>query len=48
MIPWEILTDFPQKEVAAKITTEHLLNHTSGTGDIFGPGLMPVECRFVL
>lgn len=31
------LTDFPQKEVATKVTVEHLLNHTSGTGDIFGP-----------
>ena len=31
------LTDFPQKEVATKVTVEQLLNHTSGTGDIFGP-----------
>src|SRR5258708_7311848 len=31
------LSDFPQKEVATKVTAEHLLNHTSGTGDIFGP-----------
>jgi len=31
------LSDFPQKEVATKVAVEHLLNHTSGTGDIFGP-----------
>lgn len=31
------LTDFPQKEVTSKATIEHLMNHTSGTGDVFGP-----------
>jgi CubicO group peptidase (beta-lactamase class C family) len=32
-----VLTDYPNKEVAAKITIEQLLTHTSGLGDIFGP-----------
>jgi D-alanyl-D-alanine carboxypeptidase len=31
------LTDYPNKEVAAKVTVHHLLTHTGGTGDIFGP-----------
>jgi D-alanyl-D-alanine carboxypeptidase len=29
------LPDYPNKEVAAKVTIEHLLTHTGGTGDIF-------------
>lgn len=31
------LTDYPQPDVASKVTAHHLLTHTGGTGDIFGP-----------
>jgi D-alanyl-D-alanine carboxypeptidase len=31
------LPDYPNKEVATKVTIHHLLTHTGGTGDIFGP-----------
>jgi CubicO group peptidase (beta-lactamase class C family) len=31
------LVDYPNKEVATKVTVHHLLTHTGGTGDIFGP-----------
>ena len=31
------LTDYPNKDVAAKVQIQHLLTHTGGTGDIFGP-----------
>jgi len=31
------LTDYPNKDVAAKVTIHQLLTHTGGTGDIFGP-----------
>jgi D-alanyl-D-alanine carboxypeptidase len=30
------LSDYPNEEVAAKVTVRHLLTHTGGTGDIFG------------
>jgi D-alanyl-D-alanine carboxypeptidase len=33
----EHLPKYPNKEVAAKVTVRHLLTHTGGTGDIFGP-----------
>src|SRR5256884_3142148 len=31
------LPDYPNKDVASKVTIYHLLTHTGGTGDIFGP-----------
>jgi CubicO group peptidase (beta-lactamase class C family) len=31
------LTDYPNKELASKVTISHLLSHTGGTGDFFGP-----------
>ncbi len=31
------LPDYPNREVAEKVTIHHLLTHTGGTGDIFGP-----------
>ena len=31
------LTDYPNRDVARKVTIHHLLTHTGGTGDIFGP-----------
>jgi D-alanyl-D-alanine carboxypeptidase len=33
----EYLTDYPNKDVATKVTIRQLLTHTGGTGDIFGP-----------
>src|SRR5438445_11194946 len=33
----KMLTDYPNQDVAAKVTVHHLLTHTGGTGDIFGP-----------
>lgn len=33
----QLLPDYPDKEIAGKITVHHLLTHTSGLGDIFGP-----------
>ncbi|HEX2722879.1 MAG TPA: serine hydrolase domain-containing protein [Gemmatimonadaceae bacterium] len=34
------LRDYPNAEVASKVTPHHLLIHTGGTGDIFGPEFM--------
>src|SRR5262245_1603826 len=31
------LSDYPIRELAAKVTIHHLLTHTGGTGDVFGP-----------
>ena len=33
----KFLPDYPNKDVAAKVTIQNLLTHTGGTGDIFGP-----------
>jgi CubicO group peptidase (beta-lactamase class C family) len=33
----KVLPDYPNKEVAAKVTLHHLLTHTSGLGDYFTP-----------
>ena len=33
----KILPDYPNTNVAAKVKIRHLLSHTGGTGDIFGP-----------
>src|SRR5260370_22449751 len=31
------LPDYPNKDVASRVTIQHLLTHTGGTGDFFGP-----------
>jgi len=31
------ITDYPNQEIATKVTIHELLTHTGGTGDIFGP-----------
>lgn len=33
----EYLTGYPNRDVADKVTIHHLLTHTGGTGNIFGP-----------
>lgn len=34
------LTDHPNRDVATKVTIHHLLTHTGGAGNIFGPEFM--------
>ena len=33
----DYLTGYPNEEVATTVSIHHLLTHTGGTGDIFGP-----------
>jgi CubicO group peptidase (beta-lactamase class C family) len=33
----EVLPDYPNKDTASRVTIHHLLTHTGGTGDFFGP-----------
>lgn len=33
----KVLPDYPNTNVASKVKVRHLLSHTGGTGDIFGP-----------
>jgi CubicO group peptidase (beta-lactamase class C family) len=33
----DVLPDYPNKDIANKVTIRQLLNHTSGMGDYFGP-----------
>ena len=33
----KVMTDYPNAEVARTVTIRHLLGHTGGTGDFFGP-----------
>jgi CubicO group peptidase (beta-lactamase class C family) len=33
----DVLPDYPNKEIAQRVTIHHLLTHTSGLGNIFGP-----------
>ena len=33
----QYLPNYPNKEIAAKVTIRHLLTHSGGTGDFFGP-----------
>jgi CubicO group peptidase (beta-lactamase class C family) len=40
-----VLPDYPNKEVAQKITIDQLLTHTSGLGNIFGPKFFETKDR---
>jgi CubicO group peptidase (beta-lactamase class C family) len=33
----EYIPDYPNRDIADKVTIHHLLSHTGGTGDFFGP-----------
>lgn len=33
----KFITDYPNKDIATKVTIQQLLTHTGGTGDFFGP-----------
>jgi CubicO group peptidase (beta-lactamase class C family) len=35
------LTDYPNQDIATRVTVAHLLSHTGGTGNIFGPEYDP-------
>ncbi|HEX9877779.1 MAG TPA: serine hydrolase domain-containing protein [Gammaproteobacteria bacterium] len=37
------VADYPNEELAAKVTIHHLLTHTGGTGDFFGPEYQAVK-----
>jgi CubicO group peptidase (beta-lactamase class C family) len=39
------LPDYPNKEVAAKVTIHHLLTHTSGLGDYFSPAFFAARAK---
>ena len=36
----KVMTDYPNADVARTVTIRHLLGHTGGTGDFFGPQFM--------
>ena len=36
----DYITDYPNRDVATRVTVRHLLTHTGGTGDIFVPEYM--------
>jgi hypothetical protein len=38
------LPEYPNKDVASKVTVRHVLTHTGGTGDIFGPTSSATVC----
>lgn len=38
-----LLPDYPDADIARKVTVHQLLTHSAGLGDIFGPGFDPVK-----